>query len=109
MESVDKLKPCPLCGGEAHIEHGLVTWAVVCPCSSHVFYGYEKSQAKTAEAWNTRAERTCTIEYWRGEYVCTACGNAVGDDDPWSENFVNGNAVEMWAYCPNCGAKVVDE
>lgn len=61
-----------------------------------------------AQTWNTRAERTCTIEHRRDEYVCTACGNAVGDDDPWSENFVNGNAVEMWAYCPHCGAKVVD-
>lgn len=50
------LKPCPFCGGEAHIEHGLVTWAVVCPCSSHVFYGCELDKAKTVEAWNRRAK-----------------------------------------------------
>lgn len=88
------LKPCPFCGGEAHIEHGLVTWAVVCPCSSHVFYGCEKDKAKTVEAWNTRAERTC---HYVGDEISGGCSECRGWLDP------------ACAYCPSCGAKVVDE
>lgn len=117
MESVEKLKPCPFCGGKARIEHGLVTWAVVCPCSSHVFYGCEKDKAKTAEAWNTRAattigmvqveveptKRTCKLEPLEAFYVtvnmldqtelgvCSNCGTASPIDA---------------TYCCECGRRV---
>ena len=117
---MDKLKPCPFCGNEPTLYQDEMTghWAVRCVkytirptlLNSHGATAWCYSCTDPAEAiraWNTRAERTCTIEHRRDEYVCTACGNAVGDDDPWSENFVNGNAVEMWAYCPHCGAKVI--
>ena len=50
-----EVKPCPLCGGRAQVEFGLVSWAVVCPCSTHVFFGRELDGAATAEAWNRRA------------------------------------------------------
>lgn len=94
---MDKLKPCPLCGGEARIEHGLVTWAVVCQCSSHVFYGCEKDKAKTIEAWNTRAERTCK-QLRIFNLIKRECD---GEHYQW-------HGDEMPNYCPNCGAKVVD-
>ena len=116
-----ELKPCPFCGGEAHIERGAILWAVVCPCASHVFYGCEQSAEKTVKAWNTRKEpitlmspittvsegepqtyvplRTCrNISEKRGEFKCSECG------DVWVKP-----GVDLFSYCPNCGAKVVED
>lgn len=107
---MDKLKPCPFCGGEAMKMTSSDGFTSIGCLECNPVFGVmvqAMTEAEAIKAWNTRAERTCTIEHRRDEYVCTACGNAVGDDDPWSENFVNGNAVEMWAYCPHCGAKVI--
>ena len=95
----EELKPCPLCGGEAHLERGAVLWAVVCGCASHVFYGCEQSKERTVRAWNTRAERTCRMErepdsdrlWW-----CSSC-----------ESYHEHQSDYPWEYCPRCGAKVV--
>lgn len=57
---------------------------------------------------NSRAERTCHIEGRYGNKYCTCCGEMVGTWDSTSELYVSGNMVELWNYCPNCGAKVVD-
>ena len=54
-------------------------------------------------------ERTCHIEERHGDWYCTGCGEMVGTDDPTSELFVDGNAIDGWKHCPNCGAKVVSE
>lgn len=51
---------------------------------------------------------TCCIEKRNMDWHCTGCGEIVGTDDPTSELFIDGNAVELWRYCPNCGRKVVD-
>ena len=51
------------------------------------------------EAWEFVPERTCTLEEVEGRdgvlYRCTECGCS------WSHDQVY--------FCPNCGAKVVDE
>lgn len=59
-----------------------------------------------AERWNRRAERIARIDMpvidWEtGEtdYVCSACGFSANPQD-WAETY---------AYCPRCGAKVVDD
>ena len=57
---------------------------------------------------NSRAERTCHIEERHGDWYCTRCDEMVGTCDPASELCVSGNMVELWNYCPNCGAKVVN-
>ena len=49
------IKDCPLCGKPAQLERGAFVYAITCPCSSHVFYGCERSAAKTVERWNKRA------------------------------------------------------
>lgn len=52
-------------------------------------------------------ERTCCIEYHYGEWYCHACGQMVGTCDTASILHIDGNAIELWGYCPMCGAKVV--
>ena len=103
-----ELKLCPFCGGEANAVRSSVAGvcAVVCNCASHVFYGAEADMGKTIAAWNTRAERTCRMEwdedsdgeelYPVGHVTCSACG-------AWLY------AVNTMRFCPNCGAKVVEE
>lgn len=102
----DKLLNCPFCGGEAHYDRGRLTGisAVVCPCSSHVFFGAEKDRDATITAWNTRAERTCRMERTeihllpdvRLPFVRLDCGHEA-------------IAQHEVRYCPTCGAKVVGE
>ena len=51
-----------------------------------------------AERWNRRAERACRkvpgrMKYGRRVPKCSECGQSLGD--------------ERWAYCPHCGARVV--
>ncbi len=52
---------------------------------------------------------TCHIEERHGDWYCTGCGEMVGTCDMASEFCIDGNAIEMWHFCPNCGRKVVDE
>lgn len=69
-----ELKPCPLCGSEARIEKspmvGLV--AIVCGCSSHVFFGVEYDEKKAIEAWNKRTpEGACaSCKFFESDETC---------------------------------------
>ena len=54
----------------------------------------------------TLGRGTCRMEKRHMGWRCTGCGEIVGTDDPTSELFIDGNAVELWRYCPNCGRKV---
>lgn len=99
-----ELLPCPLCGGPAQVEHGMIVWAVTCPCGSHVFYGCENSGEKTAEAWNKRAKHTCHDEHrstaW---FTCSECGAYT-----IRESLNPDVKIAALSYCPHCGAKVVE-
>lgn len=101
------LKPCPFCGGEAHIAerltyggklYGACCYGTLCPGSEPFPWCLDYEDA--ADAWNRRAERTCRMELrWTdgedGEcYECSECGDIA---------FTHCDAPE---YCPNCGAKV---
>ena len=111
-----ELKPCPFCGGEALL--GLRfpgdypfrpyerRWATVScgRCAARVtragLDGTEEGAAKdAAEAWNTRAERTC---------------HDIGGEAPFTALFRCSECLTMDFggtpfYCRNCGAKVVEE
>lgn len=56
----------------------------------------------------TLGSGTCHIVERNGDWYCDACGEMVGTCDPASELFIDGNAVELWNYCPSCGCKVVN-
>lgn len=125
-----ELKPCPCCGPKAFIAPSTTryTQGGVYSCSAEL-RGYEcglsiaRSAAtekvalnKAIEAWNTRAERTCEIarvetgepaEYDCDEVLwhCASCHEEVAiyayneNGDTWADKP---------AFCPNCGAKVVE-
>lgn len=99
-----ELLPCPFCG----VEYTQVRWIGFKDKSNGAFdAGYRgeccdcgaltrayDTEAEAIEAWNTRAERTCTIpQDWHEWPACSACGASC-------------NRIDN--YCPNCGAKVVD-
>lgn len=48
-----ELKPCPFCGGQAHIMHE-GHWIMCEDCQSES--GYYETKEETIEAWNRRAE-----------------------------------------------------
>ena len=107
---MDKLKPCPFCGGEAEltsrrVNSGQTLYRYRCAsCHAAIgrwhggISGYDYTAAET---WNTRAERTCSLKLFMGqnetadilEGVCSKC-SAFMDS--------------QMRFCPNCGAKVVE-
>ena len=105
-----KLLPCPFCGGEAQVARTAAGyWAAYCeePMCGRV--GNFKTEAEAIAAWNTRAERTCRMTD-RGE--CSECGAYIVR--AWTEvHDFNGDMkridLRSHNYCPNCGAKVVNE
>lgn len=106
-----ELKPCPFCGGEATMSSytyslsGLGTQYKVeceghdCPAQPTVDWHYWTAE-EAAEAWNTRAERTCRMNrYNSAVWACSECGRG----------YMESLLPEVGEYCMGCGAKVVDE
>ena len=113
---MDKLEPCPFCGGEAYVVEGNYdSWedgyAIRCSncaltfgASGRIGETYEwmciyKTEAEAIKAWNTRWERKCNLipapyrEFTAGyEYKCSECGFLMTDHD---------------SYCAECGARRV--
>lgn len=123
-----ELKPCPFCGREAWTRTDLTlpkTFdarvrvgcdTIGCRGFYHASSGYYASEAAAADAWNTRAEFTChndNHETWNEDFICSECGVIFCQDDgeyygphlymPFSSEGV------APSYCPNCGARVVNE
>lgn len=130
--SKNKLKPCPFCGGEAAFRKVLTYvaegWCIKCTvCAARsvpvlvnipkiswdgppVVYNEEQAKAKTAEAWNRRADAVEVVHgRWienriSGTFSCSNCGGKINDNRLYgwelqpSEN-----------YCPNCGARMDGE
>ena len=103
---MQELKPCPFCGGEANPYNYVKKYLIECDyCKEygHGAYVVARTEAEAIEAWNTRAERTCHVigeeyddllEYSSVEF---SCGHyAIG-------------LPSYFAYCPKCGAKVVEK
>ena len=126
-----ELKPCPFCGSTNlvgsldvgncmdHEDCGAPVGVVAtlhcdeCGCQIQAKVPLEDARsadanAKVFEKWNRRAERTCGE--WRGDPRPDAIGHAAEheDDELWCEHC-DIELDEEWAYCPNCGAKVVGQ
>lgn len=62
---MERLKPCPFCGGEAKVKRDMLNvnfFSVIClnmKCGAHVFfYGAESSRSANERRWNQRTERS---------------------------------------------------
>lgn len=105
-----ELKPCPFCGCEAVIlidatrpspyRDRLRVGCETAGCRGfyHAAWAYYETLEQAAEAWNTRAERTCRIKEDADIgcfLVCSECGAI---------------QPEEWTvyYCWCCGARVVE-
>lgn len=98
---MERLKPCPFCGGKAAIAQNasvFLDYRVYCKrCGAET--GMYTTAIKAVRCWNTREERECmNIDNYKafGEFTCSECG------DHWRD-FV----PDTFHYCPRCGAKVV--
>lgn len=98
---VEELKPCPFCGGEAEIMEYSDRFQCGCKDGCCIAWVEEMpvylTRSGAIKDWNTRAERTCEIVDSENKFVnweCSACGKEI----KYSDN-----------YCPNCGAKVIDD
>ena len=113
------LKPCPFCGGEAHVKEVVSACETLYTvgCSDSECMGYETwllkpTKEEAIAAWNRRAGRTCQFFYDEkpGEYMCSACGEQVSGSNPDDEYEVSAKAVLEWFnFCPHCGARVIKE
>lgn len=102
-----ELKPCPFCGGEADIDvfgpDILFIFCKECGAESDAF----PTAGEALVAWNTRAERTCVVE------KVVKRERALGAPT-WDYQLSCGHFAYEWpwkeapAYCPDCGAKVVE-
>lgn len=124
-----ELKSCPFCDGVPLLSGGLYDYdggdryyyysaTFECNCGltfevrnkwPKVYTSSENALDFAIDAWNTRAERTCTNMKMDGSYfMCSQCHASFDmlDDD--------GEPVIWWddspqfnSYCPHCGARVV--
>ena len=114
--ATDNLKPCPFCGGEAEIhrfsdgDFSIDVYhekdCIMCiDIDGGIFDGDDYEWA--IEAWNTRAERTCSV-------VASYSPSDMDEDDEWYFAFSCGHELywderEPPKHCPECGRKVVGE
>ena len=120
---MSELLPCPFCGGEAVKLTSIDGFTSIGCLNCNPFYGVmiqATTETEAIAAWNSRAERTCHIE-WRddsydtdagyerdGAYFCTACGADLSYplQECW-DDYQAGNYEKPFNYCPSCGCKVI--
>lgn len=125
---IEELKACPFCGGEAKMSKYKSLYMVECStCGANIGRSINlnddpdtlNTRDEVMEAWNLRdveskPERTCRnliidinrrtpLEYRTDNFLCSACKASYDADSEYINHPID------WPYCPNCGAKVVDD
>lgn len=120
---MSELKPCPFCGGEVKLVHDADMMHFVIACDNHDWGRPHEAPDKVAadvlmvswgdndedkralvEAWNTRWERTCHMNY-ASLYDEEGADGIECDECGWSD--LHDPSDPLPARCPGCGAKVV--
>ena len=128
---MDKLLPCPFCGGEDAIvinprlrscfetlENAIMR--VACPdCGAGISFGYlnerwdelTEEHAKeairaTISAWNRRSDAVPVV---RGEWIENPTKDSVLCSYCHADWNLFDNDTYRFCYCPNCGAKMESE
>ena len=107
MICIEDFGPCPLCG-----ENTIFIEILLAPTSEHFEVScncglsFKGCDLDDLYSWNDRPELTCEdLATAADRFTCSVCGyscasaidtTGVSDEIPWL------------AYCPNCGAKVVE-
>lgn len=127
---MSELKPCPFCDGSPLLNAGPYDWdcggryyysaSIECACGltlevdnpgPKVYTDDEEALGFAIDAWNTRAERTCTNTKMDGSYFrCSRCHATFDMLDDEGEPVIWWNdSPQFNSYCPHCGAKVVEQ
>ncbi|WP_283608570.1 Lar family restriction alleviation protein [Faecalispora anaeroviscerum] len=93
---MDKLKPCPFCGGYPTLIHFALTEAIVCKCGANLskekpyqegeYAAHEPTYAVAAQAWNRRVvpeNEPLTLHFGNGKVGVSTCRPE--DSDTWNE------------------------
>lgn len=108
---MQELKSCPFCGSSNGLyvlqedEYG--EWSVFCDMCKTSFHNENHCDTRedAISAWNRRAERTCQDVEGGNFFRCSKCGcELMRFADGWKPLYMG----EV-RYCPNCGARVVEE
>lgn len=130
---IDKLKPCPFCGGEVktavitfdekfyeppyeawYLEHTDIVAASEAHCPIPTTDTFYDTEAEAIAAWNTRADDyRQAAEYWQRMYeeafAERTCKNISTTIFRCSECDAADFDYDKPSYCHGCGAKVVSE
>ena len=126
----EELSPCPFCGGEADVHyfaHDDSECTVMCSnpnCRASVSArscgSMTAAYNRARKLWNRRAERTARVkeDTKRASQTqlvvtksCSECGHCFGAETHYERMFEGMvlNEIELPSYCPNCGARVIEE
>ena len=106
--ATEKLKPCPLCGGNAKVEHGLTgtprVYCTKCRCNT----GGYPTEAEAIKTWNTRTPEQ-VIAATLGSEREKALEELVQDWQALYEEPDYGDCCRLRKRMQELGIEVIDE